>query len=199
MVDAAAKLRMSYADYLRVEATSELRHQFVDGEVFAMAGGTRRHAYLQTRLVAALVTALGGRRCVAYGSELRVHLPALGEGTYPDASVVCGRFASAPEDPEATINPAALVEVLSPTTEAYDRGEKFAKYQSLPAFREYLLVSQDRPRVERYLRGDDGTWLWRAYTAGEQVPLTCAGVELSVDDLYAGAFDLDDASRGLPG
>jgi Uma2 family endonuclease len=194
MADAAAKVRMSYAAYLSAEAVSDVKHQFVDGEMFAMAGGTRRHAYLQTRVVVALGTALRDRSCVPYGSELRVYLPALIEGTYPDASVIGGRFASAPEDPEATINPAALVEVLSPTTEAYDRGAKFEKYQSLPAFREYLLVSQDKPRVERYVRGDDGAWIWRAYGAGERVPLACAGVELSVDDLYAGAFDVDAAA-----
>lgn len=121
------------------------------------------------------------------------HLPALDEGTYPDASVVCGPFLSAPEDPEATVNPAALFEVLSPTTEAYDRGEKFAKYQRLASFREYVLVSQDKPRIERYLRGDDRTWIWRAYAAGERVPLACAGVDIAVDDVYAGAFDQGDA------
>jgi Uma2 family endonuclease len=186
------KVRMSYAEYLSAEAQSEVKHQFVDGEMFAMAGGTRRHAYLQTRVVVALGNALRDRPCVPYGSELRVYLPALGEGTYPDASVVCGRFLRASEDPEATVNPAALVEVLSPTTEAYDRGRKFEKYQTLPSVREYLLVSQDRPRVERYVRGDDGSWIWRAYGAGERVPLACAGVDLAVDDLYAGAFNADD-------
>ena len=192
MADAAAKVRMSYAEYLVAEAKSEVKHQFVDGEMFAMAGGTRRHAYLQTRVVVALAGALRDHRCVPYGSELRVYLPALAEGTYPDASIVCGRFLSAPEDPEAAINPAALVEVLSPTTEAYDRGGKFEKYQSLSAFREYLLVSQDKPRVERYVRGDDGSWNWRAYGVGERVPLACAGVDIGVDEIYAGAFDLDD-------
>jgi len=107
-------------------------------------------------------------------------------------SIVCGRFLRASEGPEATVNPAALIEVLSPTTEAYDRGRKFEKYQALPSFREYRLVSQDRPRVERYVRGDDGSWISRAYGAGERVPLACAGVDLAVDDLYAGAFNADD-------
>ena len=186
------KVRMSYAEYLSAEAQSEVKHQFADGEMFARAGGTRRHAYLQTRVVVALGNALRNHPCVPYGSELRVYLPTLGEGTYPDASIVYGRFLRASEDPEATVNPAALVEVLSPTTEAYDRGRKFEKYQTLPSFREYLLVSQDRPRVERYVRGDDGSWIWRAYAAGERVPLACAGVDLAVDDLYAGAFNADD-------
>jgi Uma2 family endonuclease len=189
MAEPAAKARVTYAEYLAIEARSEVKHQLVDGVMFAMSGGTRRHAYLQTRVVVSLANALRDRPCVPYGSELRVYLPALGEGTYPDASVICGPFRSAPADPEATINPAALVEVLSPTTEAYDRGEKFEKYQALEAFREYLLVSQDKPRIERYARGDDGSWIWRAYGAGEHVPLTCAGVELAVDEIYAGAFE----------
>ncbi len=193
MTELAAKVRMSYAEYLSADAKNEVKHQLVDGEMFAMAGGTRKHAYIQARVIVALGNALRGRPCVSYGSELRVYLPALDEATYPDASVVSGRFLSASEDPEATINPAALFEVLSRTTEAYDRGEKFAKYQTLPPFREYLLVSQDKPRIERYVRGDDGSWIWRAYGAGERVPLACAGVDIAVDDVYAGAFEPDDA------
>ncbi len=187
MVGPAAKSRMSYAEYLVAESTSEVKHQLVSGERFAMAGGTRRHAYLQTRVVVALGNALRDRPCVPYGSELRVYLPALDEGTYPDASVVCGPFLSAKADPEATVNPAALVEVLSPTTEAYDRGKKFEKYQTLAPFREYLLVSQYESRVERFERGEGGAWIWRAYGAGEHVPLACAGIVLAVDEIYAGA------------
>ncbi len=194
MAEPVATLRMSYAEYLRAEAKSEVKHEFVSGEMFAMAGGTRKHAYIQARLVATLVNALRGRPCVPYGSELRVYLPALGEGTYPDASVVCGRFLSSSEDPDAAINPTALFEVLSPTTAAYDRGEKFEKYQSLPQFREYLLLSQDRPRIERYERGDEASWIWRAYVAGESVPLACADVVVAVDEIYAGAFETDDAA-----
>jgi Uma2 family endonuclease len=193
MAELAPKVPLTYADYLAAEARGDTKHQFVNGEIFAMAGGSRRHAYLQTRVVVALAGALQDRRCVPYGSELRVHLPRLGEGTYPDASVVCGRFESAPADPDATINPAALVEVLSPSTEAYDRGEKFEKYQTLPALREYLLVAQDRPRIERFVRAEDGTWIWRAHGPGERVPLTCAGAEIAVDDVYLGAFDEEPA------
>lgn len=193
MAEPAAKVRMSYAEYLSADAKNEVKHQLIDGEMFAMAGGTRKHAFIQTRLIGVLLNALRDRASVPYGSELRVYLPALDEGTYPDASVVSGPFLSAPGDPEATINPAALFEVLSPTTEAYDRGEKFEKYQRLASFREYVLVSQDKPRIERYLRGDDGTWIWRAYAAGERVPLACAGVDIAVDDVYAGAFEPGDA------
>ncbi|MSP23847.1 MAG: Uma2 family endonuclease [Myxococcales bacterium] len=189
MAETATRSRMSYAAYVAAEAKSAIKHQFVGGEMFAMAGATRRHAYLQTRTIVALGNALRDRPCVPYGSELRVYLPKLDEGTYPDAAIVCGRFASAPADPEATINPAALVEVLSPTTEAYDRGEKFAKYQTLAPFREYLLVSQDKPRIERFERAEDGTWIWRAYGPGERVPLACAGVDIAVDEICAGAFE----------
>jgi Uma2 family endonuclease len=186
---ASSKPRMSYAEYLAAELKSELKHQLVDGVMYAMSGGTRRHAYLQARVIGALLGALRGKPCVPYAADLRVFLPKLQEGTYPDATVVCGRFLSDPIDREATINPALIVEVLSPTTEAYDRGEKFEKYQTLAAFREYLLVSQDKPRIERYERGADGSWIWRAYGAGERVPLACAGAQVSVDEVYAGAFD----------
>ena len=112
------------------------------------------HAYLQTWVIGALVNALRDRQCIPYGSELRVYMPALDEGTYPDASIICGPFRSSPVDPEATINPAALIEVLSPTTEKKDRGIKFRDYAH-HGVREYWIIDPVTETVELYHLQDD--------------------------------------------
>jgi Uma2 family endonuclease len=181
--------RLTYAEYLAAEAVASEKHHFVDGEMFAMAGGTREHAAVQTRLLVALGNALKGRPCVPYSSELRVHLPHLQEGCYADGVVVCGRFERHPSDPDATINPTALFEVLSPSTEAYDRGRKFQKVRGLPSLGLYVLLAQDRPLVEVFERSAGGKWELSTFQAGDTVVLAPLGIAIAVDDVYAGVFD----------
>jgi Uma2 family endonuclease len=175
----------SYAEYLRYERDSALKHEFVDGEILAMAGGSRRHSALASRMSAALEA---GRApgWVAFQSDLRVRVLATGRTTYPDASVVCGAIADDPADPSrATItNPTLIVEVLSPSTEEDDRGGKWQDYQLIPSLQEYVLVSQGLPRVERYRRLPNGTWEYSDTTEGVVTLVT--GAKVSLGELYAG-------------
>lgn len=167
---------LSYAEYLAYERDSAMKHGFEDGLVTAMAGGSRRHNALASRISAALET---NRRagCVAFQSDQRVRVLATGKATYPDASMVCGPIDGDPADASgATItNPSVLVEVLSASTEQEDRGNKWQHYQLLPSLREYVLVSQAEPRVEIFRRTLAGGWEYLDVTAGEIV-LTCGAV-----------------------
>jgi Uma2 family endonuclease len=188
MNEPARKLSATYPEYLAQELASDTKHEFLDGEIFAMAGGTPEHARLSSRVVGALLAQLRGRPCEAFSSDLRLRVLATGLATYPDVSVVCGRFEQDPEDANTLINPVVLVEVLSDSSEAYDRGEKFAHYRRIPSLREYVLVSQRRPRIEVFRRNEDGNWTLFEADASGSVQLVSIGCELSVDEVYSNAL-----------
>jgi Uma2 family endonuclease len=183
MSNAAAVLPVTYADYLALEARSEAKHEFYGGVLFAMAGGTVGHADVQSGLHIALGVLLRGKPCRPRGSDARVYFPAFGDAAYPDAQVVCGRTETHPADPDAAVNPALIAEVLSPSTEAWDRGGKFQRYESLPSVRQILLLSVDAERVESFTRNPDDSWTRRVFTAGA-VPLELGGA-VALDDIYA--------------
>lgn len=176
---------MSYADYLAAEAASDIRHEYLRGGVYAMAGGTPTHARLAMATGVALSNALAGRPCSMFGSDLRVRIPATDLSTYPDITVVCGTLEHADIDPDAATNPILIVEVLSDSTEAYDRGQKFAHYRQLPSLREYVLVSQHEARLEAYYKNADGAWVLDEAGPGQVLMLrSLAGVRLDVDSIY---------------
>lgn len=175
--------RKTYAEYLAFEGEAETKHEFVDGQIVAIAGGTPEHARLAANVSAALVAALRGRPCSVFSADLRVHVPATGRTTYPDVTVVCDERRTADVDADAITNPTVIVEILSPTTEASDRGEKFAHFRRLESLQEYVLVSQDQPRVEVYRRESD-VWALRDYGPGPHAELASLDVTLSVDDIY---------------
>ena len=174
----------TYAEYLAYERDSELKHEYDDGEIVAMAGGSRRHNALASRISAALEAAREPG-CVAFQSDQRVRVLATGRATYPDASMVWGPIAGNPADPSgATIsNPTLIVEVLSPSTEEDDRGAKWQHYQLIPSLQEYVLVSQAQPRVERYRRLASGAWEYVDATEG--VVSLLVGATLELAKLYA--------------
>jgi len=176
---------MSYAEYLVAEAASDLRHEYLKGEAWAMAGGTPEHGGLAAAVIGELRAALRGKPCRVYSSDVRVRVSETGLSTYPDVSVVCGQLVTAPEDPDAVTNPTVLVEVLSDTTEAYDRGAKAAHYRRIPSLREYVLVSQVEPLVEVYRRAESGRWELLEARAGDAVELGSLGVRIDVTALYA--------------
>ncbi|WP_437563970.1 Uma2 family endonuclease [Sorangium sp. So ce542] len=184
MNEPARKIIWTYAEYLEQERASPTKHEFLNGEIFAMAGGTPEHARLCLSVGAELRAHLRGRPCVVYSSDLRVRVQATGLSTYPDVSVVCGRLERDPEDKDAVLNPIVLIEVLSDSSEAYDRGQKFAHYRRMPSLREYVLVSQHEPRIEVFHRNEDGSWTLREARAGEGAELQAIGCTLSVDDVY---------------
>jgi len=175
---------MSYAEYLAAEAKSDVRHEFLDGEVFAMAGGTPEHAALAAAVIAGLINALRGKPCRVYSSDLRVRVEATGLTTYPDASVVCGQLETSAQDPNAIVNPVVLIEVLSESTESYDRGAKAAHYRRIPSLREYVLVAQHEPLVEVYRRNEHGRFELFEARPGEPLELSSVGAALDVRALY---------------
>jgi Uma2 family endonuclease len=176
--------RKTYAEYLAFEREAETKHEFVDGQIVAMAGGTPEHSRLAASVIQALGTALRGRRCSAFSSDLRVHIPATGRSTYPDVTVVCDERLTADVDADAIINPTVIVEILSPRTEASDRGEKFAHYRRIESLQEYVLVGQDEQRIEVYRREGD-VWALRDYGPGQEAELASLDVRLAVDAIYA--------------
>ena len=180
----ARKSTMTYAEYLAFEEKSVEKHEFLNGEVFAMAGGTIEHAALAAAVINALSNAVRDRPCRVYSSDLRVRIRATGLTTYPDVAVVCGQPEVDAEDRCAIVNPLLVVEVLSDSSEAYDRGEKAAHYRHLPSLREYVLVSQHRPRIEVFRRNEAGRWELYEYESGSQAELTSVGCAIAVDDVY---------------
>src|SRR2546427_1603674 len=146
----------TYAEYLSLEEESSTRHEYLDGEIYAMAGGTPDHAALAGAAIG-LLRALLLPSCRVFTSDLRIRT-LTGLSTYPDAAVVCGKTLRATDDPIAVTNPCLLVEVTSPSTEDYDRGEKLRHYKSLPSVQEILIVSHREPRVTIHRRESDGRW-----------------------------------------
>lgn len=175
-------MHYTYADYLVIEERSPIRHEYLDGEIYAMAGGSPDHAALAAAAIGALRAELRSG-CRVFSSDLRVRIAASGLTTYPDVSVICGRTERAAEDALAVTNPILLVEVTSPSTEDYDRGEKLRHYQLLPSVQEVLFVSHRGPRLT-LLRRVGAEWFKEEASAGEALPLASVGVTLSVDSLY---------------
>lgn len=180
--------RKSYltpAEYLATERQSETKSDYWDGEVYALAGTSRNHNLIVTNTTIILGTQVKGRPCEVYVGDMRVKMIAHAVYTYPDVVVVCGRPEFEDRERDTLLNPTVLIEVLSPSTEAYDRGAKFEAYRSLPSLSDYLLVAQDRAAVEHYTRQADDRWLLAAYTGLDAVVrIESIGCELRLADLY---------------
>ena len=178
----ASRLALSYAEYLVHEQNEGTKHEFLDGETWAMSGGTVAHVRLSGNAHVHLSGVLS-EPCEAFNPDMKVRVEATGLATYPDLSVVCGELQTHPDDPSAITNPILLLEVLSPSTESYDRGEKFAHYRRIPSLRHYVLVSQDKMRIEHFhLR--DGVWTFHEVEQGA-VDLPELGVDLPIDAVYS--------------
>jgi Uma2 family endonuclease len=174
----------SYEEYLAYERASELKHEYIGGEIVAMAGGSRRHSALAAKITATLGN-IRPSGCVVFQSDQRIRVLASGLATYPDVSMACGAIEGDPADPsgETITNPTLVVEVLSASTEQIDRGFKWQQYQRLPSLQEYVLVSQASPRVEIYRRLDVDRWEYVDVKEGT-VQLS-SGATLDLALLYA--------------
>jgi Uma2 family endonuclease len=172
-------------DYLAIERQAETKSEYLDGEMFAMTGGSRWHSLAIGNLVRELSLQLKKRPCQVYPSDLRVYIPATGLYTYPDVIVVCGEPRLQDEHQDTLLNPTVIIEVLSPTTEAYDRGKKFEHYRSIESLVEYLLLSQSEPHIEHYLRQDDNRWLFTE-TSGLEATLALPFIQcgLALAEVY---------------
>lgn len=177
--------RFTLAEYLALEESSPEKHEFYNGEIFAMAGGSPRHNRIALNCGGELREKLRGKPCEPFLSDQRIRISKAGISTYADASVFCDGLKTAPEDRHGATNPRVIIEVLSPSTENYDRGQKFLFYQNIESLQEYVLISQHEPRIDHYIKQDTGSW-WLKIIMGidERLSLTSIGVEIALRDIY---------------
>ncbi|HXA15625.1 MAG TPA: Uma2 family endonuclease [Thermoanaerobaculia bacterium] len=177
--------RYTYADYVALEAVSTGKHEFLDGEIYAMAGGSEEHSALAAEMVRVLGNAVGDRPCRVHTSDLRVYVEAVGLATFPDGSVICGPMQQHDPSPTATaLNPMILVEVTSDSSEDYDTGPKLGYYETIPTLREYVVVSHRERRIAVHSRGADDAWTTRVAIRGGRVEVSSLSAELIVDEIY---------------
>jgi Uma2 family endonuclease len=181
--------RYTLEEYNELETNSDQRYEYYGGEVIAMAGGSPAHALIILNVGGEMRARLKGTACRAYSNELRIRIPGTPLHLYPDASVICGSLELDPNETPArtALNPRLLVEVLSPSTERRDKGEKFRRYLQIDSLEEYVLVYQDRPRVESYYRQNGGTWLFSAAAGIDaSADLRSLKIQLPLGEIYAG-------------
>lgn len=183
---ALPKQRYSLEEYLELDRTSDEKYEYFAGEVFALAGGSPEHSRISLNVGTSLRIKLRGSACEAFNSDMRIKVPTALPYRSPDLSVVCGTpFFESLQGQSMLVNPVLLIEVLSPSTTAYDLGEKFTAYQSIPTFREYLLIAQTRPHVIRHLYQAPGQWLRTEVSGlGNAVPLESLGLTLPLAEIY---------------
>ena len=180
--------RWTPEEYLAAERNARQKHELFGGDIFAMTGCSERHDTIAANVTTALSNALRGGPCRPHTSSMRIHIPATGLYTYSDGLVVCGaQFTD--ETRDTLVNPAVIFEILSDSTEGYDRGRKFDNYRSIQFLQDYVLVSQHAILIEHFVRQEDGTWNLRVLRTGQKLRLTGAPVELPVADLYVWVFD----------
>jgi Uma2 family endonuclease len=186
-MSAVPKKLLSVAEYLAIEKRAEFKSEFFRGEMFAMAGASIPHNAVKRNTEGELFVRLKGGPCRTFSSDQRILVEATGLHTYPDILVVCGPELSAPADTDTLTNPIAIIEVLSPSTEGYDRGAKFRNYQRIPSLKEYILIAQDEAVCERFVRQPDDSWLLVSFV-GLDASLKFASipVEIPLADIYAG-------------
>jgi len=184
----AAHRAYTFEEYLQLAESSNIKLEFIDGEIFAMAGGSLEHARRITNIAKLLGSQLEDERCAAFTAELRIRVLSTGLATYPDLAVICGQPELDPADHthHTATNPRVLVEVLSPSTEQYDRTEKLAHYQQIPSLVEVVLVPHDSHTVEVFRREPQGYWSHHVAVAGETAPIVSIGCALEVDRVHAG-------------
>jgi Uma2 family endonuclease len=173
--------RLTPQEYFEWEAQQDLRYEYFDGEVFAMTGGSLPHADIALNVASILREPLRGR-CKVRNSDAKVGITEAGPFVYPDVSVTC-------DDRDRTAQqfsryPCLIVEILSPSTEAYDRGRKFALYRRLESLQEYVLVGSETKTVEVFRRDPNGTWMFIPYSEGDEIVLTSVGLTISMDAIY---------------
>jgi Uma2 family endonuclease len=178
--------RYTYAQYCAVEVDNpNQKHEFLDGEIFAMAGGTEDHSRLAAELLRVLGNALADGPCQTHTSDLRIYIEAVGMATFPDGSVICGPLEQHGASPRATaLNPRLLLEVTSESSEEYDTSTKLDAYRTIPSLRDYVIASHRERRIIVHHRGTDGSWTTRVAITGGTIEVAGVGATLVVDELY---------------
>ncbi len=176
---------LTEAEYLAFERDSECRHEYLGGEIFAMSGASREHNLINTNLVVALHPQCRKRGCEVYANDMRVRIPETGLYTYPDIVVTCGDPHFEDDQHDTLVNPSLIIEVLSPSTEDYDRGRKFAHYRSLASLQAYGLIAQSRAHVEIFTRQPLNRWLlWETNDLDAVVEIPAVHASLTFAEIY---------------
>jgi Uma2 family endonuclease len=179
------KTYLTPAEYLAIEREAEYKNEYIDGEIVAMTGASRRHNLIAINITSELRRQLKDRPCEVYGSDMRIRVPSSRLYTYPDAVVVCDEPQLEDDYLDTLLNPTLIIEVLSKSTEAYDRGKKFSFYRTIESLAEYLLIAQDECQVEQYVKQRDGGWLLSDYYSPEDVvALTSIQCQLALREVY---------------
>ncbi len=181
----AEKICISPEEYLETEREAEYKSEFFDGEIFAMSGASRKHNLLVFNISGMLHRQLRNRNCEAYATDMRVKVSPTGLYTYPDVVIVCGEPLFDDDYLDTLLNPVVIIEVLSKSTEHYDRGKKFENYRTLKSLSDYLLIAQDTPSVEHYTRQSDNQWLFSEYKDMQEIiRVDSIECELAVNEIY---------------
>ena len=184
-MSSAAKTKLTVAEYLAFERSSESKHEFFDGELFAMTGGTPAHSLIASNFIREAGNALKDRPCVVYTSDLRVKVNATGLYTYPDVTIVCGEQKFDDDQRDTLINPTIVVEVLSKSTASYDRGPKSKHFRKIDSLQALILIEQDSPVVEVYRRQSDGKWILSDATElTESIAIEPIGISIPLAEIY---------------
>ena len=195
-MSALPKPKLSVFEYLAIETRAEFKSEYFKGEMFAMAGASPTHNFIKENLSIELGVRLKGGLCRALSADQRIKIERTGLFTYPDLLIFCGVPAYDVDDPYSLLNPVAIIEVLSPSTEKYDRGAKFRNYQQISSLTEYILVAQDEPVCERFTRSNDGSWAFVSFVGlAAELVFTSVLVKIPLSDVYNGVSFVEIAPR----
>jgi len=178
---------VSPEEYVAMERVSRQKHDYFQGEVFAMSGASLEHNIIAKNINTQVLPFLKGKLCDMFGSDLRIHIPENTLYTYPDFSIICGKPETADNDKDSIINPSVIIEVLSKSTEDYDRGGKFHLYRSIKSLKEYILIDSLHSCAEIYTRQSDNTWILKEFTnSTDSFTISTIGLTLFLKDIYEG-------------
>ncbi len=184
-IPAYQKKFYSIQEYLEMENATLEKHEYYKGEIFAMSGASARHNIISINIIGILVNALKGKSCQPYGSDMRIHIPENTLFTYPDISIICGDITISDEDENTAIGPTVIIEILSPSTRNYDRGEKFMLYRAIPALKDYLLVDSRSIHVEHFAINKEGLWQLKEHSKiNEEIFIETLNMKLPMKDIY---------------
>ncbi len=185
-MEAEKKAFITIDEYLKIERAAKTKSEYFNGEMFAMAGATRNHQVICDNLIFSLKNQFKNKPCIAFGSDLRIKVNKSGLYTYPDISALCGKELFDDANKDTLTNPQLIIEVLSDSTEAYDRGKKFALYRQIEPLKEYVLVSQSNKKIEKFEKNDTGFWtLSETNSDNDILYLSVIGCQLSVEEVYS--------------
>ncbi|HEV8083601.1 MAG TPA: Uma2 family endonuclease [Chitinophagaceae bacterium] len=184
-IHAYQKKLYTIEEYLEMENATLEKHEYYKGEIFAMSGASGRHNIISVNIIVALANALKGKSCQPYGSDMRIHIPENSLFTYPDISIICGDVISANEDENTAIGPTVIIEILSPSTRNYDRGQKFMLYRAIPALKNYILVDSESIHAEHFAINKEGLWQLKEHNKmQDEIVIESLDVKLPMKEVY---------------